>query len=86
MNEIQSAYWNQSAVTIHPFVMYYNSDREESEPSGSSSLKHASFVAISDSLSHAVETVMACIKEVIPKIREIIPTVEYIHYWTDSPK
>jgi hypothetical protein len=47
MEEVQSAYWNQSMVTIHPVVIhvYYKSIED-----GKETLHHKSFTIISDEL------------------------------------
>ncbi len=78
--EIQSAYWNSSQVTLHPMVVYYR-DLESGD------LRHQSFVAISDELSHSSSTVLAILDHFfrdeldLPGCNE----VQYVHYWTDSP-
>ncbi|XP_041349280.1 uncharacterized protein LOC121368607 [Gigantopelta aegis] len=77
MEEIQSAYFNKTGVTIHQVVCYYRGN--------DGSLEHKSFVAISDVLSHVSSTVIAIIETIIPYIKEIDPDVKVLHYWTDSP-
>jgi hypothetical protein len=51
MEEVQSAYWNQSMVTLHPVVIYYKSIED-----GKETLHHKSFTIISDELSHRAST------------------------------
>ncbi|XP_071479520.1 uncharacterized protein [Diadema antillarum] len=77
LEEVQSGYWNQEGVTLHPMVMYY---RDEG-----GSLKHHSFVAVSDDKGHNASTILAIIKDLIPRVKKVIPDVKRIHYWTDSP-
>ena len=76
--EIQSTYWNQSTVTLHPVVAYYKS-------TDSDEIKHKSYVAVSDTPSHSSSTVLA----ILHKFYEIgIPghdNIKHVHYWTDSP-
>ncbi|CAC5405224.1 unnamed protein product [Mytilus coruscus] len=77
VEEIQSAYWNQTSVTIHPVVVYYKVDGNE--------LLHKSIVVISDEMGHNSATVLSIIDQIIPEIKQLLPTVECIHYWTDYP-
>ena len=75
-DEIQSAYWNTTQVTIHPAVVYYKDD---------DNLKHKSFVFVSDKPGHNASTVYAILKKLIPEIKITIPDLKMVHYWTDSP-
>ena len=77
LDEIQTAYWNLTAVTLHPMVVYYKNAEDQ--------LEHKSVVAVSDELSHSAGTVCAFIEELIPQIQKLKPEVKRIHYWTDSP-
>jgi hypothetical protein len=54
MEEVQSAYWNQSMVTVHPVVAYF-----KKEENNQLVLKHKSFAFISDELSHTASAVYA---------------------------
>lgn len=75
--EIQSAYWNMTSVTLNPTVVYFmNTDMK---------LEHQSFVVVSDELSHSAITVHGMLEKMIPKLKEIDEDVEIIHYWTDGP-
>ena len=49
--EIQSAYWNMTAVTLHPIVVYFMNTEAK--------LEHVSFVVVSDEISHSAITVHA---------------------------
>ncbi|XP_063953700.1 uncharacterized protein LOC135153666 [Lytechinus pictus] len=75
--EVQSAYWSQESVTIHPIVVYYR------DVDGN--LVHRSLVAISDERAHNTSTILAIITKVIPQLREMVPTLSKVFYWTDSP-
>ncbi|CAG2209514.1 unnamed protein product [Mytilus edulis] len=74
--EVQSAYWNQTPVTIHPVVVYFR---------GQSKLEHKSIAIISDELSHSTSTVCTFLDSLIPVLKEICPNVKCVYYWTDSP-
>lgn len=74
--QVQSAYWNQAAVTLHTMVMYYKLE---------SGLLHQSYVAISDDVTHNSTSVFAILHQVVPKIKERVPNVKKINYLTDSP-
>ncbi|XP_060564531.1 uncharacterized protein LOC132723774 [Ruditapes philippinarum] len=76
LNEIQTAYWNQTMVTIHPAVAYF---RENGE------LKHKSYVLISDEMAHCSSTVCTFLDHIIPELKILNPRLSFIHYWTDSP-
>lgn len=76
LDEIQTAYWNQTSVTLHPIVAYFRSDGK---------LKHKSFVIVSDEMSHSASTVATFIDAVIPELKTIDPQLKKLHYWTDSP-
>ena len=52
--EIQSAYWSQTQVTIHPVVAYYKKDGK---------LTHQSYVFISNEPSHDAKFVYALLKK-----------------------
>ena len=75
-DEIQSAYWNATQVTLHPTVVYY---KEEN------TLEHKSFVFVSDEPAHNASTVFAILEKLVPEIKKIVPNVDMVHYWIDSP-
>jgi hypothetical protein len=78
VQEIQSAYWNQTAVTLHPVVIYFKTE-------ASKEILHQSFVFVSDEMGHNANTVLTIIDKLIPAVKQLIPEVTCIHYWTDSP-
>jgi hypothetical protein len=80
MEEVQSAYWNQSMVTVHPVVAYF-----KKEENNQLVLKHKSFAFISDELSHTASAVYAFIKNLIPMLQEMVLMMSCIYYATDSP-
>ena len=76
-NEIQSAYWSPTQVTIHPVVMYYK-NRGEKENS------HQNFVFVSIESHHDTTFIYTLIGRLVPLLKEIVSNLETIHYWTDS--
>ena len=76
VEEVQSAYWTQMGVTLHPVVIYFNNE---------GSLQHKSIVLVSDEMGHNSATVLVFIDKIIPEVKLLMPTVSVIHYWTDSP-
>ncbi|KAJ8050563.1 hypothetical protein HOLleu_03812 [Holothuria leucospilota] len=80
LEEVQSGYWNQESVTLHPTVIYYR-DTE------SNTLKHHSYVAVSDDRGHNTSTIKArpILDSLVPRVTKLAPDIKGIHYWTDSP-
>lgn len=78
VDEVQSAYWSQTQVTLHPTVIY--STTEEGEPAS-----HTSYVYVSNDLNHNAVSVITFVKDLVDKIKEVDPAAEKIHYWTDGP-
>ena len=76
-NEIQSAYWSTTHVTIHPVVMYYKNRGEKGH-------SHQSFVFISSESHHDTTFIYTLIGKLVPLFKEIVPNLEMIHFWTDS--
>ena len=76
LEEVQSAYWdNSERVTLHPVVFYYKSN------DGSHEIQHKTCIIISDCMVHNASTVVAFIKEVIiQNVKEICPDVNFLHY------
>ncbi|XP_052087680.1 uncharacterized protein LOC127724675 [Mytilus californianus] len=76
-DEVQSAYWNSSSVTLHPVVVYYKD--------GDDKMAHTNYVFVSDDLGQNIGTVYTILQKLIPKIKQNINDLKKIHYWTDSP-
>ena len=76
-NEMQSAYWSPTQITIHPVVIYYKT--QNSEESG-----HKSFVFISNESCHDAIFIYTLIDKLVPLLKEVVPNLEMMHYWTDS--
>jgi hypothetical protein len=77
-DEIQTAYFDKSTVTLHPVVVYFR-HHETGE------VKHKSNVIISNETAHTATTVFAIMKKVVNVVKEILPSCKMIHYMTDSP-
>lgn len=77
LDEIQSAYWNATPVTIHPVVAYAKSEN--------GTLEHRNLAFISDVNNHNSNAVLAIIRQLVPQLKEAFPGTTYLHYWTDSP-
>jgi hypothetical protein len=78
IDEIQSAYWNQVSVTLHPIVAYFRNAED-------TKTLHKSFVVVSDEMSHSANTVNAIIENIMPEIKSLVPNLDFLHYWTDGP-
>ena len=66
MEEVQSAYYNKSQVTIHPMVVHYkNAD---------GNLDHKSCVGISPDRSHTATQVFGFIKKLVGELKQLLPT------------
>lgn len=74
-DEVQSAYFNSSSVTLHPTVVYYRKD---------GALNHKSIMFVSDDNGHNVGAVYTFMKKLLPEVRSSMD-IEHVHYWTDSP-
>ena len=74
--EIQSAYWDKTPITLHPAVVFFKEN---------GSLGHKCIVCISDDKRHNADAVFAFMKELIPQVKSCYPKLKLLHYWTDSP-
>ncbi|WAQ99020.1 hypothetical protein MAR_023393 [Mya arenaria] len=77
LEEIQSAYWNATAITLHPTVIY--------KKATDGKLTHDSIVFVSEVLQHNAAMVQVIIQKVIKYIQESDKSIKGIHFWTDSP-
>ena len=76
-DEVQSAYFDKGAVTLHPTVIYYRTDEGQ--------LEHKSHVIVSDTAMHNSGAVLAFMKEIVPIAHRLVPNLKMCHYVTDSP-
>lgn len=77
MDEIRSAYWNATNVSLHPTVVYYRNEHGDME--------HKNFVFVSDVINHNATAVLTIIDILIKELKTIFPNADLVHYWTDSP-
>ena len=78
-DSVQSAYWNQATVTLHPCVIYYKEGEE---------LRHKSLVYVSELNHHNSSMVLAIIKSLMKQeLPQLLSEkdVQMVHYITDSP-
>lgn len=79
MDEIQSAYWTNASVTLHPVVVWSNDCQSEEK------LKVNSYVFVSNVGHHNTAAVFTILSKLVPRIKQDIDGLKKIHYWTDSP-
>ena len=77
VEEVQSAYWNATSVTLHPTVIY----RKDKE----GGLEHENIVFVSEVLQHNATMVLAIIEKIVKHVKTDNNNVKAIHFWTDSP-
>ena len=72
----QGFHWNNSQATIHPFVMYYKE---------SGTLKHISYVVISDCLRHDMIAVRLFQRSLMYFVKEKFGTLpQKVYYFSDG--
>ena len=71
-NEIQSAYWSLTQVTIHPVVMYYKTQNSEES-------SNKSFVFISNESRHDAIFAYTIISKLVPLLKEVVPNLGMVH-------
>ena len=59
-------------------VMYYKTQNSEES-------SHKSFVFISNESHHDAIFVYTLIGKLVPLLKEVVPNLEIVHYWTDFP-
>ena len=74
-DEVQSFHWNNSMVTLHPFVAYFKTGEE---------LKHTSFVSISECNVHDTASVHLFPKKFHEHLREEVGNVRKVLYFSDG--
>ena len=76
LDEVQTAYWNQTSVTLHPIVCYFRNGTD---------LEHQSYVIVSDTASHNSAAVLTFLDAMMPDMKSLVTDLSTVHYWTDSP-
>ncbi|KAL3842133.1 hypothetical protein ACJMK2_020181 [Sinanodonta woodiana] len=76
LEEIQSAYWNATSISLHTMVVYSKAGNDT---------KIQSYVAVSDVLSHNSTAVYTILKKLVNVLKTGNPDLRVIHYLSDSP-
>lgn len=77
-NSVQGYHWNNAQATIHPFVIYY-------KDAHSTSVKHATFIIISNCMAHDSIAVHLFKTKMIQFIKkEISSSIKKIFYMSDG--
>ena len=77
-DEVQSAYWNNISVTLHPVIVYHSKSINED-------VAVKSFVVISNESRHDARFVYATIGKIVAEVQKLVPDITFYHYFTDSP-
>ena len=73
--EVQSAYWNTSTVTLRPAVVYFcHADRVK-----------VNFVFVSNKTRHDTTYIFALLKKLIPQVNFLVPNVTHYRFFSNSP-
>lgn len=73
----QGFHWNTEQATLHPFALYYRMASGEE-------LTCLSICIVSDEREHLASTVYCFIKRVIQYVKEQLPIIQMIHYFSDG--
>ncbi|KAK3919273.1 ARL14 effector protein [Frankliniella fusca] len=75
-DSIQSYYWKQDQVTLHPFCAYYRDEDNE--------LKQVSYTIVSEYMKHSITAVHTFQKKFVEFLRPIAPDLKLIKYFSDG--
>ncbi|XP_034249688.1 uncharacterized protein LOC117650392 [Thrips palmi] len=75
-DSIQSYYWKQDQVTLHPFCAYYKDENYE--------LKQVSYTIVSEYMKHSITAVHTFQKKLVEFLRPIVPGMKLIKYFSDG--
>ena len=73
----QGFHWNTEQATLHPFAVYYRLAPGEE-------LTCLSMCIVSDEREHLASTVYCFVKRVIQYVKEQLPLIQTIHYFSDG--
>lgn len=79
--EVQSAYYAKDPVTVHPAVLHVR----VTGPDGQVFSKVFSLCLVTDDRRHDAGAVLAFVEQIVAWIKENLPDIEMIHFWSDSP-
>ena len=82
--EIQAAYFNKNYVALHPREVHYRNKYQDEDDETDLGCKL--YISIADDRSHNASTVFAVLQHFIPKLKQDLLNIRYIHYLTDSKK
>ena len=63
-------------MTLHPFVVYYFDEN--------GTVQHKSYCVLSDYNKHSAEAVHTFIQKLIPELKQLIPELETVHFFSDG--
>jgi len=72
MDEIQSAYWNATSVTLHPVVVYYWSDNDN--------IEHKNFIYVSDVNHHNSTAVLTILQKLMYELQQQFPDSNCLYF------
>ena len=61
MDEIQSAYFNATTVTLHPIVLYFRNGDLETD--------HKNFIIVSDANHHNATALLTILDKLMPEVK-----------------
>ncbi len=76
----QGYHWDNSQCTLHPFAVYIRDSTDD----GSLQIKCHSLCIISDCLKHDTVAVHTFLKQVLPHVRNLLPTLKKVIYFSDG--
>jgi hypothetical protein len=76
-DEPSAAFYDRRQVTLMPMVIHFK-DQD-------SNLRHKSFVGITSERTHSAPTTFAFLRQLLPKVKELLPSLHRINYISDSP-
>ena len=74
-DSVQGVHWNNNQATLHPFVIYFKENN---------SLKHISYVAISESLKHDTNAIHLFQRQLTSFLKSEVRDVRKIIYFSDG--
>ena len=76
-DEPSQVFFDRQQITLHPMVLHYKDEEN--------TLKHKSFVGITDEKSHAAPTTLAFLTKLMSEVKANLPGIQIMHYISDSP-
>ena len=76
-DEPSQVFYDRNLLTVHPMIAHFR-DHE-------GNLLHKSFAGISNITNHAAPTTVGFLSSLMPRLKQIRPNLEVVHYLSDSP-